>query len=93
MANINVKEILKKLSFFKNNLSLLAAIFIAAVALLLFIPTRILGSKLRKTMEQRAGSRTDHHLAAQSARGRGQGSSRWSRTSTPIPVTSTRSRT
>jgi hypothetical protein len=54
MANINVKEILKKLSFFKNNLSLLAAIFIAAVALLLFVPTRILGSKLRKTMEQSA---------------------------------------
>ncbi len=56
MANINVKDILKKLSFFKNNLSLLAAVLIAAVALLLFIPTRILGSKLRKTMEQESGA-------------------------------------
>lgn len=54
MANINVKDIFKKLSFFKNNLSLLAPILIAVVALLLFVPTKILGSKLRKTMEESA---------------------------------------
>ena len=52
MANINVKEIFKKLSFFKNNLSLLVPILIAVVALLLFVPTQILGSRLRKTMEE-----------------------------------------
>ncbi len=54
MANINVKDILKKLSFFKNNVSLLVAIFIAVAALLLFIPTKILGNKLRQTMEESA---------------------------------------
>lgn len=54
MANINIKDIFKKLSFFKNNLSLLVPILIAMVALLLFIPTRILGSRLRKTMEQQS---------------------------------------
>ena len=54
MANISFTDILKKLSFFKSNLSLLVPILIAIVALLLFIPTRILGSRLRKTMEQSA---------------------------------------
>jgi len=54
MANINIKDIFKKLSFFKNNLSLLVPILIAMAALLLFIPTRILGSRLRKTMEQQS---------------------------------------
>ncbi|MBN2133481.1 MAG: hypothetical protein JW741_28535 [Sedimentisphaerales bacterium] len=49
--NINIKEILKKLSFLKNNISLLVSILIAVVALLLFIPTKILGSRLRKTVE------------------------------------------
>jgi hypothetical protein len=49
--NVNIKGIFKKLSFLKNNLSLLASILIAVVALLLFIPTKILGSKLRKTVE------------------------------------------
>ncbi len=55
MANVNVKEIFKKLSFFKNNLSLLVPILITVVALLLFVPTRILGSKLSKTMENESG--------------------------------------
>jgi hypothetical protein len=67
MANINVKEILKKLSFFKNNLSLLVPILIAVFALLLFIPTRILGSRLRKTIEQQSAQtgRTITALASQ----------------------------
>jgi hypothetical protein len=67
MANINVKDIFKKLSFFKNNLSLLAPILIAVVALLLFVPTRILGSKLRKTMEDESAKtgRTITSLAGQ----------------------------
>jgi hypothetical protein len=58
--NVNIKDILKKLSFLKNNLALLVPIIIAIVALLLLIPTRILGGKLRTTVEQeslRPGSR------------------------------------
>jgi len=39
--NVNIKDILKKLSFLKNNLALL-------------IPTRILGSKLRTTVEDQS---------------------------------------
>lgn len=54
MANINVKDILAKLSFFKNNLSLLVPIIIVLVALLLFVPTRILASRLGKTMSESA---------------------------------------
>lgn len=67
MPNVNIKDIFKKLSFFKNNLSLLAPILIAVVALLLFIPTRILGSKLRKTMEDESAktARTITSLAGQ----------------------------
>jgi len=54
MANFNIGDILKKLSFFKSNVSLLVAIGIAIVALLLFIPTRLLARRLGKTMEQSA---------------------------------------
>lgn len=52
--NVNIKDILKKLSFLKNNLALLVPIIIAIVALLLLIPTRILGSRLRATVEERS---------------------------------------
>lgn len=60
--NIDIKEILKKLSFLKNNLALLVPIIIIIVALLLLIPTRILGSRLRATIEEqslRPGKRVD----------------------------------
>jgi hypothetical protein len=50
--DINVAEILKKLSFLKNNLGLLVPIIIAVVAVLLFIPARLLSSNLRQTVEQ-----------------------------------------
>jgi len=50
--NIDIKSILGKLSFLKNNIALMVPIIIAIVALLLFIPTRILGGKLRGTVEQ-----------------------------------------
>ncbi|OHB66358.1 MAG: hypothetical protein A2Y77_14620 [Planctomycetes bacterium RBG_13_62_9] len=52
MAKIDIKELLKKLSFLKNNLALLVPILITVVALLLFIPTKILGGRLRKTVQQ-----------------------------------------
>ncbi len=50
--NINIKDILAKLSVLKNNLNLLVPIAIAVVALLLVIPTRILSARLRKTVEK-----------------------------------------
>ncbi len=50
--NIDIKNILSKLSFLKNNLTLMVPIFIAIVAVLLLIPTHILSGKLRSTVEQ-----------------------------------------
>jgi hypothetical protein len=47
----NVKDILQKLSVLKNNLSLLASIIIAVVALLLFIPTQLMSGKLKTQIE------------------------------------------
>jgi hypothetical protein len=52
--DINVKDILAKLSFFKNNLTLLVPVIIAVIALLLFIPTRILSGRLKTAMEQQS---------------------------------------
>lgn len=54
MPKMNPMDILKKLSVLKNNLSLLAPILIAVVALLLFIPTRILSGRLRTTIKQQS---------------------------------------
>jgi len=51
---MNAADIFKKLSFLKNNLSLLVPILIAVVALLLFIPTRILSGKLRDTVTRQS---------------------------------------
>jgi len=43
----NFKNILEKLSVFKSNLSLLAAIIVGLVSVILFVPTEILSSKLK----------------------------------------------
>jgi len=48
----NIKDVLQKLSVFKNNLSLLVPVIIALVAVLLFIPTQLMSSKLTKEVEQ-----------------------------------------
>ena len=48
----NFKDILQKLSVFKNNLSLLVPVIIALVAVLLFLPTQLMSGKLKKTVEQ-----------------------------------------
>ena len=48
----NFKDILQKLSVFKNNLSLLVSVIIALVSVLLFIPTQLMSSKLKKDVEQ-----------------------------------------
>jgi len=92
MANFNIKDLFKKLSFFKNNLALLVPILIAVVALLLFIPTQILGAKLRKTMEQsvQTARRSLRWKASLRMRPRPD---RWNRTSRPTSTTSTRLRT
>jgi hypothetical protein len=48
----NFKDILQKLSVFKNNFSLLVPVIIALVSVLLFIPTQLMSSKLKKEVEQ-----------------------------------------
>jgi len=48
----NFKDILQKLSVFKNNLSLLVPVIIVLVSVLLFIPTQLMSSKLTKEVEQ-----------------------------------------
>jgi hypothetical protein len=46
------KDILQKLSVFRNNLSLSVPVIIAVVSVLLFIPTQLMSIKLRKQVEQ-----------------------------------------
>ena len=46
------KDILQKLSVFKNNLSLLIPVIIELVSVLLFIPTQLMSSKLQKHVRQ-----------------------------------------
>ena len=48
--NINIKDVLAKLSGLKNNLSLLVPILIAVVGLLSVIPTRLFSARLRSTV-------------------------------------------
>jgi hypothetical protein len=48
----NFKDVLQKLSVFKNNLSLLVPVIIALVSVLLFIPTQLMSSKLKNDVEQ-----------------------------------------
>lgn len=48
----NFKDVLQKLSFFKNNLSLLVPVIIALVAVLLLIPPQLMSSKLKAQVEQ-----------------------------------------
>ncbi|MFC1604937.1 hypothetical protein ACFL5F_07915 [Planctomycetota bacterium] len=48
----NFKDVLQKLSVFKNNLSLLVPVIIVLVSVLLFVPTTLMSSKLKKDVEQ-----------------------------------------
>lgn len=50
----NLLGLFKKLGFFKNNLALLVPIIIVVVALLLFIPTKILQGKLQSTIDKQS---------------------------------------
>src|SRR4030042_5270147 len=47
----NFKDILQKLSVFKNNLSLLVPVIILLVSVFLFIATQLMSSKLKKEVE------------------------------------------
>lgn len=49
-----VKDALKKLSFLKDHLALLVPVFIALVAVLLFIPNRMLSARLQSTISQQS---------------------------------------
>jgi len=50
----NIKDVLQKLSVFKNNLSLLVPVIITFVSLVLFIPTQLMSSKLTKEVKQKS---------------------------------------
>jgi len=49
-----IKEVLKKLSFLKNNLALLVPIIIVLVAALLFVPTKLLSARLKRTVAEQS---------------------------------------
>jgi len=48
----NFRDIVQKLSVFKNNVSLLVSVIIALVSVLLFIPTQLMSGRLEKQIEQ-----------------------------------------
>jgi len=48
----NFKDVVQKLSVFKNNVSLLVSVIIALVSVLLFIPTQLMSSRLKEQIEQ-----------------------------------------
>jgi hypothetical protein len=52
IPKIKIKDVIKKLSFLKNYLSLLVPIAITVVAILLFLPTQLMSSKLKKQIYQ-----------------------------------------
>lgn len=52
IPKLNFKQILEKLSVFKNNLSLLIPVIIAVVAVLLFIPTQLMSSRLKQRVQE-----------------------------------------
>ena len=50
----NFKDLVQKISFLKNYSSLLVAVIIAVVAVLLFIPTQLMSSKLKKEIAKQS---------------------------------------
>jgi hypothetical protein len=48
----NFKDIVQKLSVFKNNVSLLVSVIIGLASILLFIPTQLMSSKLKGQIQQ-----------------------------------------
>ncbi len=52
LPNINIKDVIGKLSVIKNNMALLVPIIIVLVAILLFIPTTFISIRLRKSVDE-----------------------------------------
>jgi hypothetical protein len=48
----NFRDIVQKLSVFKNNVSLLVSVIIALVSVLLFVPTQLMSGRLRDQIDQ-----------------------------------------
>jgi hypothetical protein len=51
MPNINFRDILSKLSVFKNNIPLLMSVIIALVAVIILVPTHLISAKLTGEMQ------------------------------------------
>ena len=56
------KEILQKLSVFKNNLSLLVPVIIVLVSVLIFVPTLLMGRRLREDVQQESISKAGNRI-------------------------------
>lgn len=54
-GNIDIKALLGKLSFLRNNLSLFIPVIIVIIGLALFLPTRLISARLRKQIEDESG--------------------------------------
>src|SRR3990172_353736 len=54
MSSVNIKDILSRLSVLKSNPLLLASIIIALVAVLLFIPVKLVNSNLKESVDQKS---------------------------------------
>jgi len=54
MSSVNIKDILSRLSVLKSNPLLLASIIIAVVAVLLFIPVKLVNANLKEAVEQKS---------------------------------------
>lgn len=52
LPKISIKEVLGKLSVIKNNMALLVPVIIVFVALLLFVPTQLMGIRLRNRIDK-----------------------------------------
>jgi hypothetical protein len=52
LPNVNIKDILQKLSVLTSNLSLLVAVIITVLSILLFIPTYLFSSGLKNQVQQ-----------------------------------------
>ncbi len=53
----NFRDILQKLSVFKNNVSLLVSVIIGLVSILLFIPTQLMSGRLKGQIQQESISK------------------------------------
>ena len=50
----NFRDIVQKLSVFKNNVSLLVSVIIALVSVILFVPTQLMSGRLKEQINQQS---------------------------------------